>query len=68
MLQEPDLMSFVAMFSPFYVLPFLLAVVLPAWGIPTLVVRKLNRKKEQLPSIRPFIVSMAILAFLANLF
>jgi len=52
----------------FYILPFLLAVVLPAWGIPTLIQRILNKKREKLPSLFPFIFSLVVLAFFTNLF
>lgn len=52
----------------FYVFPFLLAVVLPAWAIPSIIKRILNRKKEKVPSLLPFILSLIFLAFLAILF
>jgi hypothetical protein len=51
----------------FYSLPFLLAVVLPAWGIPSIIKRILNRKSEKLPSLLPFTLSLVFLAFLAIL-
>lgn len=62
-----SIFTFVFYYGVFYVLPFLLAVVLPAWGIPSLVRCILNRKREKLPSLLPFAVNMIFLAFLVNL-
>lgn len=52
----------------FYVLPVILTVALPAWVIPHLAARVLNRKKEKIPSLWPFILNLILLAIAANIF
>ncbi|MEX0896042.1 MAG: hypothetical protein WDZ94_03825 [Patescibacteria group bacterium] len=52
----------------FYILPFILAVLLPAWLLPQLVARFINRQKLPIPSLLLFTVSLVVLAIFANLF
>lgn len=68
MQQLTNTYALVLMISLFYVLPFLLAIVLPSCVIPFLVKRILNKKKVKLPSLKPFIISLIFLASTANLF
>lgn len=51
-----------------YGLPFLVAVVLPAWIIPRLVKKFSNRKNLSLPSLKFFTLNIIGLAILANIF
>ncbi|HYD35002.1 MAG TPA: hypothetical protein VD999_02955 [Vitreimonas sp.] len=53
----------------FFVLPFLVTVVLPAWLVPMIMRWVLNRQpRYDLPSLKPFMLSLMGLAIAANFF
>jgi len=55
------------LFFVFYLLPFLLLVVLPVQLVLFIVTKFVNKKKHQLPSFKPFILSISGGVILANI-